>query len=42
MRATSRFDLNALPVGVMIYDPAEHLLARNDQISRFYPVIAPG
>jgi len=41
MRATSRFDLNALPVGVMIYDPAEHLLAWNDQISRFYPVIAP-
>ncbi|EGH3576881.1 response regulator [Salmonella enterica] len=41
MRSTSRFDLNTLPVGVMIYDPAERLLAWNDQITRFYPVIAP-
>ena len=41
MRSTSRFDLNALPVGVMIYDPAERLLAWNDQITRFYPVITP-
>jgi len=41
MRATSSFDLNALPMGVMIYDPAERLLAWNDRITHFYPVIAP-
>lgn len=41
MQSTSHFDLNALPMGVMIYDPAECLLAWNDQMTRFYPVIAP-
>jgi len=41
MQSTSHFDLNALPIGVMIYDPAECLLAWNDQMTRFYPVIAP-
>ncbi len=41
MQSTSHFDLNALPMGVMIYDPAECLLTWNDQMTRFYPVIAP-
>lgn len=41
MQERSCFDLNALPMGVMIYDPAERLLAWNDQVTRFYPVITP-
>ncbi|WP_337014855.1 hybrid sensor histidine kinase/response regulator [Leclercia sp. AS011] len=41
MPSSSHFDLNALPMGVMIYDRAERLLAWNDQVTRFYPVIAP-
>ncbi len=41
MQSTSHFDLNALPMGVMIYDPAECLLTWNDQMTRLYPVIAP-
>ena len=41
MHERSCFDLNALPMGVMIYDPAERLLAWNDQVTRFYPVITP-
>ena len=41
MQERSCFDLNALPMGVMIYDPAERLLAWNDPVTRFYPVITP-
>jgi len=41
MPSSSHFDLNALPMGVMIYDRAERLMAWNDQVTRFYPVIAP-
>ena len=41
MRSPSCFDLNVLPSAVMIYDQAERLLAWNDQVARFYPVIAP-
>lgn len=41
MPSSSHFDLNALPMGVMIDDRAERLMAWNDQVTRFYPVIAP-
>lgn len=41
MRSTSSFDLNVLPLGVMIYDEAERLRAWNDKVPQFYPVIAP-
>ncbi len=41
MPSTSSFDLNVLPMGVMIYDEAERLQTWNDKVPQFYPVIAP-
>lgn len=41
MNAPSLYDLNALPVAVMIYDADERLVAWNDNITHFYPTIAP-
>lgn len=41
MPSTSSFDLNVLPMGVMIYDEAERLRAWNAKVPHFYPVIAP-
>nr|WP_318380246.1 response regulator [uncultured Enterobacter sp.] len=41
MIPSSCFDLNALPVAVMIYDQAERLQAWNDKVTQFYPVIGP-
>ncbi|WP_336851950.1 hybrid sensor histidine kinase/response regulator [Pseudescherichia vulneris] len=41
MPSTSSFDLNVLPMGVMIYDEAERLRAWNAKVPQFYPVIAP-
>ncbi len=34
------FDLNALPMAVMIYDAEERLVAWNDKIVQFYPTMA--
>lgn len=41
MPSTSSFDLNVLPMGVMIYDEAERLRAWHAKVPQFYPVIAP-
>lgn len=41
MNTSSCFDLNALPVAVMIYDQAGRLQAWNDKVTQFYPVIGP-
>jgi len=41
MPSTSPFDLNALPMGVMIYDAAERLQGWNDKLTLYYPVITP-
>lgn len=41
MSSATFFDLNALPSAVLIYDPSERLLAWNDKVVQFYPVIAP-
>lgn len=41
MNASSCFDLNTLPVAVMIYDSAERLQAWNDKVTQLYPVIGP-
>ncbi|WP_289368289.1 hybrid sensor histidine kinase/response regulator [Pantoea stewartii] len=41
MGTSPRFELDALPCAIMIYDRAERLLAWNDKVSLFYPVIAP-
>lgn len=41
MNAPSLFDLNALPVAVMIYDARERLVAWNDNVTQFYPTVAP-
>ena len=41
MASTSWYDLNALPVAVMIYDRDERLTAWNDKVTQLYPVIAP-
>ncbi|WP_200551961.1 response regulator [Kosakonia sp. LAM2021] len=40
MTAASRFDLNALPIAVMLYDAQEQLVAWNDKIAQFYPALA--
>ncbi|QHM94995.1 response regulator [Kosakonia sacchari] len=40
MTAASRFDLNALPIAVMLYDAQERLVAWNDKIGQFYPSLA--
>ncbi|WP_338464332.1 response regulator [Franconibacter daqui] len=41
MNAHSQYDLNALPAAVMIYDAEERLAAWNENITRFYPTLAP-
>ncbi|MGK9174703.1 response regulator [Yokenella regensburgei] len=41
MHTSSCFDLNVLPSAVMIYDATGCLLAWNDKVALFYPVIAP-
>lgn len=38
---SSHFDLNVLPSAVMIYDQDERLVAWNEKVTLFYPVIAP-
>ncbi|MDR9890983.1 response regulator [Pseudenterobacter timonensis] len=38
---SSHFDLNVLPSAVMIYDQDEHLVAWNEKVTLFYPVITP-
>lgn len=41
MPTPSRFDVNMLPSAVMIYDSTERLVVWNDQVTVFYPVMAP-
>ncbi|WP_061708124.1 response regulator [Pseudenterobacter timonensis] len=38
---SSHFDLNVLPSAVMIYDQNERLVAWNEKVMLFYPVITP-